>query len=54
MALLLDDLGSQVLRSAADGHGLHVLEVERLGQPEVSDLDVAGLIKEDIFGLETE
>jgi hypothetical protein len=54
MALLLDDLGSQVLRSAADGHSLLILKIKRLGESKVRDLDVASLIKEDILRLETE
>lgn len=54
MALLFDHLGSQVLRSAADGHSLLILKIERFGESKVGDLNVAGLIKEDIFWFETE
>ena len=54
VSLLLNDFGGEVFRSAADGHGLFVLEVEGAGEAEVGDLDVAALIKQHVFRLETE
>ena len=54
VALLLDDFGREVFGRAADGHGLFVFEVEGAGEAEVGDLDVAGLIKQDVLGFETE
>lgn len=52
VALLLDDLRRQVLGSPADGHCLLVLVDEGLGQAEVSQLYVSGLVKEDVLRLE--
>jgi hypothetical protein len=54
VALLLDDFWRQIFRRAADGHCLFIFEVERAGEAEIGDLDVTGLIKEDVFGFETE
>jgi hypothetical protein len=52
MSHLLDDFGSEVLRSAADGGG-GFLVAEYLAQPEISELDVAVSVDDDIFGFQT-
>ena len=52
MSHLLDDLWRQVFRGAADGCGCLVL-AEYLGQAEVSQLDVAVLVDDDVFGFQT-
>ena len=49
---LLDDLWGQVFGGAADGGGCLVL-AEDLGQAEVSQLDVAVLVDDDVFGFQT-
>ena len=48
---LLNDLGSEVLRSAADGGG-SLLVAKDLGEPEISELDVAVSVDDDVFGLQ--
>jgi hypothetical protein len=52
VALLADDLGSQVLGSAAKGEGLVVAEDVAAGEAEVGELDEAVLADEDVLGLE--
>jgi hypothetical protein len=52
MPHLPDDLGSEVLRRAADGiGGLFVLK--DLGKSKVGELDVAHAVNDDVFWLET-
>jgi hypothetical protein len=53
VAELLDDFWRQVLRSAANGHGLLVIMMESLGKSEISKLDVPGPIEKDIFRFQT-
>ena len=51
VAHFLDDLGRQVLGSAADGLG-SLFEGEDLGQAEVSEFDVAVFVDYDVLGLQ--
>lgn len=52
VSLLLYHLGGQILRSSTDGHRLLILIQQCLGQSEICELDVAGLIKQYIFRFE--
>jgi hypothetical protein len=51
VTLLIEDLGSQVLGSAAEGVGLGVV-LEDLGEAEVSETDVAVFVHEDVLWLQ--
>lgn len=51
MALLPNDFGSQVLGGAADGLSL-LLVAQNFGEPEISKLDVACFVDDDVLGLQ--
>ena len=50
VALVEDDLGSDVFGGSADGEGSSL--GEELGEPEVGELEVAVVADEEVFGLE--
>lgn len=52
MPLLVEDLGGEVLRGAANCVGTLFITSDDLGQAEVSQLDVALLVEKDVFGFE--
>ena len=51
VALLVENLGSQVLRGSADREGVAVGNVH-FGEAEVGEPEVAAVVDEDVFGLE--
>ncbi len=51
MALVQDDLGSDVLRRAAEGPRLPA-ELQLLGEPEVDQLDVAPRLQQQVLRLQ--
>lgn len=51
MTFFLDDFRGQVLGRPANGLGLLVV-LHDLGKAKVGELDIAGLVDDDIFGLE--
>lgn len=53
VALLFDNLGSQVFRGAADRHCFLILKVEGPGQSKICKFYVACLIKQHILRLQT-
>jgi hypothetical protein len=52
VSLLFNDFRGQILRSSANGHGFFILIDESFGQAKVRQLNIALLIKEDVFGFE--
>ena len=53
MPLLVEDLGSEILRRPADGVGIIVGDVH-FGEPEVSEPEIPVLIDEDVLWFQTE